>query len=102
MKMKALMKHLDACNRSFEMLQVESRKSLNLFSLALRFPDSMEHIADVRLQLDRENMARADYFRKTRRLRVLITGSTMRLSQSERKTGAGWEQEFDTAPALAS
>jgi len=72
MQKKEITKRFDACGRSLDRLQVESRKSLNLLSLVISFPNSMEPRTAAQLQLDREILASTQYQRELRRLRVLI------------------------------
>src|SRR5206468_8357764 len=90
---KDLTKGFNACGRSLERLQAETRKSLNLLALVMHFPQSMEPLTAARLQLDREATARAEYQREMRRLRALLKAWVCRLPRSHRNPFAGWGVE---------
>ncbi len=65
----------DKCRHSFNRLQSESEKTLNLLALVRRFPDSMESRSALILQLDNESKAQIEYEKHRRRLCALLIGS---------------------------
>ena len=65
-------RYLYAFGRSFERLQSESTRTLNILTLVRRFPDSRERITDLQLQIDRDTKAQAEHYRNLSRLCALL------------------------------
>src|SRR6478752_3602162 len=64
----------NACRESFERLQTESKKTLDLLAQAKRSPDNLEVRTALRSQLDKEGEAQAQYERQRHLLYTLLIG----------------------------
>src|SRR5262245_24179895 len=65
-------RYFNAFGRSFDRLQTESLKTLNLLTLVRTFPESRERLTDLQFQIDRETQAQAEHYRQMSRLCALL------------------------------
>ena len=64
----------NACRESFERLQTESKRTLELLAQAKRLPDNLETRTALTSQLDQEGEAQAHYERQRHLLYALLIG----------------------------
>ena len=60
------------CANSLDKLETASLQTLNLMSLAAKFPGNRECLTALRLQHERERKARSDFLRRERALLHLM------------------------------